>query len=152
MAARRRGALATSNSDVDIRRVQKSQTIFRLAFAIGKIKGTLRMRSHICTSCHLQVILQVICFRKHCFPRKDFQEIFRLAWVQEVSGSDPDAPTNLFCDGPLSIRCGRRDHGAEARGLFLPHKLKLSQLITNITNLWVYRIAAQLNPAIPAAF
>jgi hypothetical protein len=88
-------------------------------------------------------------FSEALFPRKDFQEIFRLAWVQEVSGSDPDAPTNLFCDGPLSIRCGRRDHGAEARGLFLPHKPKLSQLITN---LWVYRIAAQLNPAIPAAF
>ena len=98
------------------------------------------------------MILQVICFQKHCFQERTSQEIFRLAWVQEVSGSDPDAPTNLFCDGPLSIRCGRRDHGAEARGLFLPHKLTLSQLITSITNLWVYRIAAQLNPAIPVAF
>jgi hypothetical protein len=36
-------------------------------------------------------------FSEALFPRKDFQEIFRLAWVQEVSGSDPDAPTNLFC-------------------------------------------------------
>jgi hypothetical protein len=28
--------------------------------------------------------------------RKDFQEILRLPWAQEVSGSNPDAPTTLF--------------------------------------------------------
>ena len=32
---------------VHIRTVQKSQPIFRLAFAMGKIRGTSRMRSHI---------------------------------------------------------------------------------------------------------
>ena len=53
------------------------------------------MRGHICTSCHHQVILQVICFQKHCFQERTSQEIFRLAWVQEVSGSDP-APPPIF--------------------------------------------------------
>jgi hypothetical protein len=29
--------------------------------------------------------------------RKDFQEIARLAWAQEASGSNPDAPTKISC-------------------------------------------------------
>jgi hypothetical protein len=34
-------------------------------------------------------------FSEALLQRRDFQKIFRLAWAQEVSGSDPDAPTNL---------------------------------------------------------
>jgi hypothetical protein len=33
-------------------------------------------------------------FSKTRLKRKDFQEILRLPWAQEVSGSNPDAPTN----------------------------------------------------------
>jgi hypothetical protein len=39
---------------------------------------------------------------KQRLKRKDFQEIARLAWAQEVSGSNPDAPTT-FRKGDLIL-------------------------------------------------
>jgi hypothetical protein len=65
-----------------------------LFFAMGKIRGTPRLRSHI--SAHRATTKsseQVLCFQKK-FAKKDFQEIPRLPWAQEASGSNPDVPTN----------------------------------------------------------
>ena len=35
-------------------------------------------------------------FSKQTLKRKDFQEIVRLTWAQEVRGSNPRAPTNYI--------------------------------------------------------
>jgi hypothetical protein len=52
-------------------------------------------------------------FSKMRLKRKDFQEIVRLPWAQEVSGSNPDAPTKIlviryrqFTNAPLE-KAGR---------------------------------------------
>src|SRR5260221_33580 len=63
---------------------------FRYYFAMGKIRVTLRNISvHRATTKYFLARL----FSKTRLKRKDFQAIARLAWAQEVSGSNPDAPT-----------------------------------------------------------
>jgi hypothetical protein len=42
------------------------------------------------------IFLTLLCSIQR-LKRKDFQEIARLAWAQEASGSNPDAPTKISC-------------------------------------------------------
>ncbi|HXC61387.1 MAG TPA: hypothetical protein VNV63_01815, partial [Nitrospiria bacterium] len=54
----------------------------------------------------LQNIFLTRLFSKLRLKRKDFQEILRLSWAQEASGSNPDAPTKLFSESPSGIIFG----------------------------------------------
>ena len=89
------------------RRVGSYQEVgtYRSTFAVislwGKFGGL-----HACgdTFPHivpLPNIFLTLLFSKPRLKRKDFQQIARLAWAQEASGSNPDAPTNIFGDNDL---------------------------------------------------
>ena len=51
---------------------------------------------HARTSSHYQILYPTPLFSKNRLKRKDFQELARLPWAQEASGSNPDAPTKHF--------------------------------------------------------
>src|SRR5712692_8224718 len=72
------------------------QSIFAVISLWGKFGGL-----HACAATFVYIvplpnIFLTRLFSKTRLKRKDFQEIVRLTWAQEVSGSNPDAPTNLF--------------------------------------------------------
>src|ERR1700680_866091 len=55
---------------------------FRLGFAMGKIRGTRRMRRHISVHRPLPDIFLTRLFSNLRLKRKDFQKIVRLPWAR----------------------------------------------------------------------
>src|SRR6266404_4060272 len=69
---------------------------FRRYFAMGKIRGTPCMRSHICVHrATTKYFSNSFVFNTE-IEKEELPEILRLPWAQEASGSNPDAPTNKF--------------------------------------------------------
>jgi hypothetical protein len=67
---------------------------FRLAFRYGENSGDSRhAEPHARTSCHYQILLLNPLLSEVRLKRKDFQEIARLAWAQEVLSSNLGTPT-----------------------------------------------------------
>jgi hypothetical protein len=64
-----------------------------LLFAEGRIGGTPGTRSHTFIHVATTIFLLSLLFSKQRLKRKDFQEITRLAWAQEVPSSNLGAPT-----------------------------------------------------------
>src|SRR6266550_1233479 len=64
---------------------------------MGKIRGTLRMRSHISIHRATTKYFSNSFVLKTRLKRKDFQEIVRLPWAQEVPSSNLGAPTTNSC-------------------------------------------------------
>ena len=69
---------------------------FRRYFAMGNIRGTPCMRSHICVHRATTKYFSNSFVLKLRLKRKDFQEILRLPWAQEVPSSNLGAPTTYF--------------------------------------------------------
>ena len=69
----------------------------RMHFAVsslrGKLGGLYACGATFRYTVPLPKIFLTRLFSKLRLKRKDFQEILRLPWAQEVSGSNPDAPT-----------------------------------------------------------
>jgi hypothetical protein len=70
---------------------------------MGKIRGTLHMRRYIFVLLATAKFSAGLLFSKTMMQKKGLEKKTRLAWAQEVTGSNLAAPTNLFCDleGPL---------------------------------------------------
>ena len=86
----------------------------RLFFAMGKIQGTPDMRSHISVHPVTTKYFSNSCVFKTRLKRKDFPEVARLAWAQEVPSSNLGAPTNLFCDLQASLKSPSPHYGGNS--------------------------------------
>ncbi len=69
--------------------------MLRLIFAMGKFGGLYACGATLAHTMPLPNIFLTLLFSKPRLKRKDFQEVARLAWAQEVRGSNPRAPTKL---------------------------------------------------------
>ena len=74
--------------------------VFGLAFASSSLWGEFE-GLHACGATFVYIMPPLNIFLTRLFPkrrlkRKDFQEIARLAWAQEVPSSHLGAPTNLL--------------------------------------------------------
>jgi hypothetical protein len=82
------------------------------------IQGTPGMRSHISVRRATTKYFSNSLFSKQSLKRRDFQEIARLAWAKEASGSNPGAPTNpssIFNERLLRLQRWRPNSRREAR-------------------------------------
>ena len=79
-------SLRLSTEGLVLRKSLASANAFRCFFAEGKIGDSMHAEPHFHTSCTLL-------FSKWRLKRKDFQEIARLPWAQEVPSSNLGAPT-----------------------------------------------------------
>ncbi len=69
---------------------------FRRYFAMGKIRGTPCMRSHICVHRATTKYFSNSFVFKTEIDKEELPGDITLPWAQEASGSNPDAPTNKF--------------------------------------------------------
>src|ERR1700680_1129725 len=65
----------------------------------------LRTASHMLES-RLSCFVSMVTLK-----RGELFSVVRLPWAQEVSGSNPDAPTNLFCDLLASLKSPSPHYG-----------------------------------------
>ncbi len=77
-------------------RARTARVHFRLPFAMGKFGGLGACGATFQYIVPLANIFLPRLFSKRRLKRKDFQEIVRLTWAQEVSSSNLGAPTNRF--------------------------------------------------------
>ena len=68
---------------------------FRCCFAMGKIRGTPRIRSHISVHRTTTKYFLTRLFSKMRLKRKERQEILRQPWAQEVPSSNLGAPIKI---------------------------------------------------------
>jgi len=92
-----------NNSIGSIRLNETDRGIFAASSLWGKFGGLYACGATFPHTVPPPNIFVTHLFSKQILKRKDFQEIVRLTWAQEASGSNPDAPTtyffvfNLFC-------------------------------------------------------
>src|SRR5216684_2689117 len=86
---------------------------FAVSSLRGKLGGLYACGATFRYNVPLPNIFLTRLFSKTRLKRKDFQEIARLAWAQEVSGSNPDAPTKLL----LCFQCTVSETRARTFGL-----------------------------------
>jgi hypothetical protein len=78
------------------RQAETDRSTFAVLSLWGKFGGLYACGGTFLYIVPLPNIFLTHLFSKQTLKRKDFQEIVRLSWAQEASGSNPDAPTNFI--------------------------------------------------------
>ena len=76
-----------------IRFNETDRSTFAVSSLWGKFGGLYACGATFPYTVTLLNIFLTLLFSKLRLKKKDFQEIVRLTWAQEASGSNPDAPT-----------------------------------------------------------
>ena len=78
---------------------------------MGKIRGTLRTRRHIFVLLPTTKSLDKSFVFKNDDAKEGLKNMTRLAWAQEVPGSNPGAPTNPFKNLRASLKSPSAHYG-----------------------------------------